>query len=224
MEVPDYGIYADRNWPEPQKGHAAMISRLDRGVGRMMQKLRTSASTRTRLSFSPATTVRTARRRGPDFFDSNGPLRGVKRDLYEGGIRVPLLARWPGRIAGGRGERPCLGLLGLPAHGLAELAVAPPSSEVDGLSLLPTLLGQSGQQRQHEALYWEFHEGGSVQAARMGRWKAVRPFGKDLELYDLRTDLGETRNVARYQPTVVAQMKAYLATARTESEFWPLKG
>ncbi|MBM4024790.1 MAG: arylsulfatase [Planctomycetes bacterium] len=224
MEVPDYGIYADRDWPEPQKGHAAMITRLDSGIGRLLQKLKDLGLDENTLVFF--TSDNGPHREGgadPDFFDSNGPLRGIKRDLYEGGIRVPLLARWPGRIAAGAVTDHISAFWDfLPT--CAELAGAGPMANTDGISLLPTLLGSPELQRKHEALYWEFHEGGSVQAVRMGRWKAVRPFGKDMELYDLQTDPGETRNVARYQPAVVAQLKDYLAAARTESEFWPLKG
>ena len=243
MEVPDYGPYADKDWPEPEKGRAAMITRLDRGVGRLLQKLKD-------LGIDENTVVFFASDNGPhreggadpDFFDSNGPLRGIKRDLYEGGVRVPLLARWPGRIkAGAETDHVSAFWDWLPT--LAEVAGAPsPSGEIparrqpgaadlhdqggwttDGISLVPTLLGRSGQ-KQHEFLYWEFHEGGSIQAVRMGRWKAVRPFGKPLELYDLQTDRSEARNVAADQPDVVAKIEKYLTTARTESEFWPLKG
>jgi arylsulfatase A-like enzyme len=257
MEVPDYGIYADKDWPEPQKGHAAMITRLDRAVGRLLQKLKDlGLDTNTLVFFASDNGPHREGGNNPDFADSNGPLRGTKRDLYEGGIRVPLLARWPGRIEAGavtdhisafwdflptlaelagaslswRG-RPALASRGHPG-------LASPSDDVpvpfevqgqdalatDGISLLPTLLGQSARQKKHAALYWEFHEGGSVQAVRMGQWKAVRFFGRDVELYDLQTDLGETRNVAGRHPDVVAKAKEYLTTARTESEFWPLKG
>jgi arylsulfatase A-like enzyme len=146
---------------------------------------------------------------------------------------VPLLARWPGRIkAGAVTDHVSAFWDFLPT--LAELTVAPPPSGVDpagggwatldGISLLPTLLGKPEQQRRHEFLYWEFHEGGSIQAVRTGRWKAVRPFGKPLELYDLKTDIGETRNIADSHPDVVAQIEKYVTTARTESKFWTLKG
>jgi arylsulfatase A-like enzyme len=224
MEVPDYGIYADKDWPQSDRGRAAMISRLDRGVGRIVQKLKDLGIENNTLVFF--TSDNGPHREGganPEFFHSSGPLRGIKRDLYEGGIRVPLIARWPGRIKAGvvTGRVSAFWDL-LPT--LAELAGAPSPAGTDGISLLPTLLGRPEQQRRHEFLYWEFHEGGSIQAVRMGRWKAVRPFGKPLELYDLETDMGETQNVADNHPDVVAKIEKYLTTARTESKFWPLKG
>ncbi len=224
MEVPDYGIYADKNWPQPDKGRAAMVSRLDRGVGRVVQKLRDlGIENDTLIFFASDNGPHREGGANPEFFHSSGPFRGIKRDLYEGGIRVPLIARWPGRIkAGAVSDHVSAFWDFLPT--LAELAGAPSPAGTDGISLLPTLLGRPEQQKRHESLYWEFHEGGSIQAVRMGRWKAIRPFGKPLELYDLQTDIGETHNVADNHPDIVAQMEKYLTTARTKSEFWPLKG
>jgi arylsulfatase A-like enzyme len=224
MEVPDYGPYADKDWPQSDKGRAAMVTRLDRGVGRVMQKLKDlSLDEKTIVFFSSDNGPHREGGANPEFFHSSGPFRGIKRDLYEGGIRVPLIARWPGRIKAGvvTGRVSAFWDL-LPT--LAELAGAPSPAGTDGISLLPTLLGRPEQQGRHEFLYWEFHEGGSIQAVRMGRWKAVRPFGKRLELYDLQTDIGETHNVADSHPDVVAKIEKYLTTARTESKFWPLKG
>ncbi len=225
MEVPEYGIYADEDWPEPDKGRAAMISRLDRGMGRVVQKLRDlGIGDNTLVFFASDNGPHREGGANPEFFHSSGPFRGIKRALYEGGIRVPLLARWPGRIkAGAVTDHVSAFWDFLPT--LAELTGAPRPAETDGIALLPTLLGRPEQQRKHEFLYWEFHEGGSKQAVRMGRWKAVRlnPAGK-LELYDLQTDMGETHNIADSHPDVVAQIEKYLTTARTESKFWPLKG
>ena len=136
---------------------------------------------------------------------------------------MPLIARWPGRIeAGAVTDHVSAFWDFLPT--LAELADAEPPANIDGISMRPTLLGEPGQQQKHEFLYWEFHEGGSKQAVRMGRWKAVRltPSGK-LELYDLQADLGETTNVADRHPEVVAKIEKYLTTARTESKVWPLR-
>jgi arylsulfatase A-like enzyme len=227
MEVPDYGIYADKDWPEPQKGHAAMITRLDRSVGRLVQKLKDlGIEDNTIVSFTSDNGPHREGGADPKFFHSSGPLRGIKRDLYEGGIRVPLIARWPGRVRGGAVTDHVSAFWDfLPT--LGELVVVDPAgggwATCDGISMLPTLLGKSDQQKKHELLYWEFHEGGSIQAVRMDRWKAVRPVGKPLELYDLQTDLGETNNVADSHPDVVAKIEKYLTTARTESEFWPLR-
>jgi len=225
MEVPDYGIYAEKDWPDAQKGHAAMISRLDRDMGRLIGKLKDLGIDDNTVVFF--TSDNGPHREGgadPSFFDSNGPLRGIKRDLYEGGIRVPLIARWPGRIAAGTESDHVSAFWDfLPT--LATLGGAKGPKSTDGVCLVPTLLNIAHKQKEHEFLYWEFHERGSNQAVRMGRWKAVRSgaSGK-LELYDLRTDLGETNDVANQHPDVVAKIENHLATARTESQYWPLKG
>jgi len=224
MDVPDYGPYATRAWPAPQKGHAAMITRLDSDVGALLARLQSLNIARdTLVLFTSDNGPHREGGHDPDFHDSNGPLRGIKRDLYEGGIRVPLIARWPGRVAAGTTtSQPVAFWDYLPTF--AELAGATPPGGLDGVSFVPTLVGSPGAQRGHDFLYWEFHEGQSSQAVRMGTWKAVRlgP-GQPLELYDLATDLGETSNVASAHPEVVARLEAYLRTARTESEFWPLK-
>ena len=158
----------------------------------------------------------------PSFFKSSGPLRGIKRDLYEGGIRVPLIVRWPARIkAGTVSAQPFAFWDFLPTA--ADVAEAKVPGQIDGISMLPTLLGQT-QTNQHDFLYWEFHERGFQQAVRMGDWKAVRPqAGKPLELYNLKTDLAEKQDVADKNPEVVAKIEAYLKTARAESDLWPIK-
>src|SRR5262249_33070172 len=128
----------------------------------------------------------------PTFFKSSGPLRGIKRDLYEGGIRVPLIVRWPGKIKAGQvNSQPWAFWDFLPtAAALAETGTPP---KIDGISMLPSLLGQSST-NQHESFYWEFHERGFQQAMRMGDWKAVRPQAdQPLELYNLKTDLAEKK-------------------------------
>ncbi|UCC96941.1 MAG: arylsulfatase, partial [Phycisphaerales bacterium] len=208
MEVPDYGIYRHRSWPEPQKGHAAMISRLDRDVGRVMETLKKlGIDEKTLILFTSDNGPHREGGADPEFFDSNGPLRGYKRDLYEGGVRVPLIARWPGRIkAGAVSHHVCAFWDFMPTF--AELAGIDGLGPIDGISMLPTLLGRPGRQRQHEFLYWEFHEKGSKQAVRMGDWKAVR-FGAEgeLELYNLKEDIGEKRNLARRNPEIVARIE-----------------
>jgi arylsulfatase A-like enzyme len=225
MEVPDYGIYRDRDWPAPQKGHAAMITRLDSDIGALLARLDALGLARNTLVLF--TSDNGPHREGgndPEFHDSSGPLRGIKRDLYEGGIRVPLIARWPARVAAGSISREPVAFWDyLPTF--AELAGATTPAGLDGVSLVPTLTGKSPGPV-HEFLYWEFHEGqSSAQAVRMGDWKALRlgP-GRPLELYDLSTDIGEITNVASAHPDVVARIEKYLLTARTESTTWPLRG
>ena len=199
MEVPDYGSYADKDWPNPEKGFAAMIERLDGDVGRILDKLHERGIDENTIVFF--TSDNGPHREGghdPDFFQSRGPLRGIKRDLYEGGIRVPTLARWPGEIEPGQVSDQTWAFWDvLPT--LAELGGAAAPSDIDGISMVPALLGKP--QEQHEYLYWEFHERGFRQAIRMGDWKGVRlANGAKIELYDLAKDLGEKNNIAGEQP------------------------
>ncbi|MCP5118794.1 MAG: arylsulfatase, partial [bacterium] len=225
MEVPDLGAYADKDWPEPQKGHAAMISLMDRDIGRLLERLETHGiAGNTLVMFSSDNGPHAEGGNDPDFNDSNGPLRGIKRDLYEGGIRVPLIARWPGHIAAGStSDHVSANWDFFPTF--AEVAGAVVPDGLDGISMLPTLTG-AGDQAEHEYLYWEFHEGrASKQAARMGHWKGVRLTpSAPLELYDLSTDIGEENNVAASNPEIVRKIETYLEGARTESELWPLRG
>jgi len=162
----------------------------------------------------------------PAYFHSSGPFRGIKRDLYEGGIRVPMIARWPGTIPSGQvtGQIAAAWDI-LPT--CCEIAGIPAPSGIDGLSLMPTLRGQPQNQRQHEYLYWEFHEKGGRQALRMGDWKGVRLGVRRhpdaaVELYDLKTDPQESRNVAEAHPEVVARMQKLFRGARTDSQIFRL--
>ena len=157
----------------------------------------------------------------PAFFKSAGGLRGIKRDLYEGGIRVPMIARWRGTIPAGRvSDHAWAHWDMLPT--LAELAGAKTPPGIDGLSMARALKGQP--QPTHEFLYWEFHERGFQQAVRRDDWKAVR-LAKDapLELYDLAKRPARAARRRRRQPDVVAKIEQYLKTARTESARWPVK-
>jgi arylsulfatase A-like enzyme len=220
MEVPDLGEFAGEDWPDQEKAKAAMITRMDRDVGRLMASLKKLGIDDNTLIFF--TSDNGPHREGgadPDFFDSNGPLRGIKRDLYEGGIRVPMIARWPKRIkAGAKSDQVWAHWDLLPT--VAEIVGVKPPANIDGISMLNALLGR--RQRNHEFLYWEFHERGFSQAARMGDWKAVRKSpDSPLELYDLKNDLGEQNDVAVKHPEVVKKIEDYLKTARTESELWP---
>jgi arylsulfatase A-like enzyme len=222
MEVPSDAPYSDRPWPQVQKNHAAMITRLDGYVGQVFAKLKQlGLAERTIVFFSSDNGPHKEGGADPAFFHSSGPLKGYKRAMYEGGIRIPMIVRWPGKVKAGVVSDQVWAFWDfLPTA--AELAGAKAPADIDGISVVPTLLGK-GTQKQHEFLYWEFHEGGSKQAVRMGDWKAVRPAGGKLELYDLKHDVGETKDVAAQHPDVVARIEAYLKTARTESPQWPLR-
>jgi len=223
MPVPSDDPYKQEDWPQMEKNKAAMITRLDEDIGKLMDQLK-------RLKIDDNTVVFFSSDNGPhseggvkaEFLHSSGPLRGIKRDMYEGGIRVPMIVRWPGKIKKGTVNDQVWAFWDfLPTA--TEIAGVEPPKEIDGISMLPTLLGLT-QTNQHDFLYWEFHEEGSKQAVRMGDWKAIRlEPGKPLELYNLKTDLGETENVADKNPEVIAKIEAYLKTARTESPRWPLR-
>ncbi len=153
------------------------------------------------------------------FFQGSGPLRGIKRDLYEGGIRVPMIARWPGRSAAGQvSQVPWAFWDFLPT--CAELACVPPPDGLDGVSVVRPLLGDSHPVHSH--LYWEFHEGQFNQAVRLRDWKGVRR-GKDgpVELYNLKDDIAETQDVAARNPLVVGKIAAIMREEHVESPEWP---
>jgi len=225
-EVPDHRPYSSQDWPAPDKGHAAMITRMDGYVGRFLDHLR-------RLGLAERTLVFFTSDNGPhkesghnlDRFQPSGPLRGIKRSLTEGGIRVPAIAWWPGTIQPGR-VTTHVAYLGDWFATVCELAglMIPPS--LDSISFVPTLRGDEASQARHEFLYWEFHEDGFVQAALwQGRWKGIRNGyrGAPIELYDLLTDLAEKNNVAHLHPEIVTKISNYLDTARTDSPDWPIR-
>ena len=223
MEVPSDEPYRKEEWLQPEKNKAAMITRMDRDVGLLLKYLKhEDLDQDTAIFFTSDNGPHKEGGIKPEFFNSSGPLRGIKRDLYEGGIRVPMIVRWPARVPAGKVSDQVWTFWDfLPTA--AEIAKVEPPKGIDGISMLPTLLGQK-QTNQHEFLYWEFHEKGSKQAVRMGDWKALRLApGEPLELYNLKEDLSETNNVAARQADVIAKIEAYLKTARSESERWPIQ-
>jgi arylsulfatase A-like enzyme len=218
------GGYAPQ--PAPKAAFAAMVTRLDRQVGellRLLDELQLSANTL--VMFTSDNGPHLEGGHDPDFFDSNGPLRGYKRDMYEGGIRVPMLARWPDRIpAGVTVDLPAAAWDILPT--LAELGGAKAPASIDGISLVPTLLGRPGQ-REHEYFYWEFRERGPSQAVRAGSWKAIRVFaGKEtperFELFNLASDPGETRDMTASETLIAERMRRYMAEAHRAHPDFPL--
>lgn len=222
QEVPSDEPYSRESWPQVEKNFAAMITRMDRDLGRLRQLLEKKGVARnTLVLFTSDNGPHKEGGHDADFFDSNGPLRGTKRDLYDGGIRVPALAVWPERIrAGAVSDFPWAFWDVLPT--CADAAGAAMPAKTDGQSIVPALLGR--EQKPHEFLYWEFHEKGFHQGVRYQDWKGIR-YGPrmPLELYDLRTDLGETKNVASAHPEVVRRIEDYLANARTDTPDYPIR-
>ncbi|MGQ9505855.1 MAG: arylsulfatase [Thermogutta sp.] len=221
-EVPDYGIYADQDWPNQDKGQAAMITRMDRDIGRLLNKLRElGLAENTLVMFSSDNGPHNEAGHHPERFQPSGPLRGMKRDLYEGGIRVPMIAWWPGKIQPGSVSEH-VGYFGDLTATLCDLTGAELPPNRDSISFLPTLLGRLEEQKQHPYLYWEFYERGSAQAVRFGKWKAVRKpmLTGEIELYDLTTDLGEKTDIAAQHPEIVAQARQLMEEAHVPDPRW----
>ncbi|HLN56639.1 MAG TPA: arylsulfatase [Bacteroidales bacterium] len=211
--------------PEGHAAFAAMVTQLDDYVGEILSKLK-------ELGLEENTIVMFASDNGPhleagadpDFFNSNGPLRGYKRDMYDGGIRTAFMVKWPGRVkAGSRTDHVSAFWDVMPT--LAEITGAALPENTDGISFLSTLQGKKNQ-KQHDYLYWEFHELGGKTGVRMGNWKAIRlnvdknPNG-EIELYDIGTDIEEKNNVAASNPEVVKRAEEIMKTAHIPSEVFP---
>ncbi|MGH9841719.1 MAG: arylsulfatase [Blastocatellia bacterium] len=221
-EVPDYGIYADQNWPKQEKGKAAMITRMDRDIGRVLAKLKELGVDRnTLIIFSSDNGPHKEGGNDPEFFKSSGPLRGFKRSLTEGGIRAPFIVRWPGKVKAGMVSTH-VGYFGDFLATVCELTGQPLPQGLDSISFAPALFGQSKQQRRHEYLYWEFYEQGGRQAVRFGDWKAIREpmFTGKVQLYDLGKDIGERNDVSVANPDVVKRAVALMDKAHVDDPKW----
>jgi arylsulfatase A-like enzyme len=220
IEVPDHGIYAREGWPEVEKSFAAAITRMDSDIGRIGETLRRKGlEENTLVIFASDNGPHREGGHDPAFFHSRGPLRGLKRDLYEGGIRVPVIANWKGKIAPGQVSDHTWAFWDfLPTA--AELAGARVPAGIDGISICPTLMGR--KQKPPEYLYWEFYEGGFQQAVRQGDWKLVRQAPKlKLELFNLKDDLGETRDLSARHPDVVKRLESLMAAAHKDHPAFP---
>ena len=235
LQVPEDSLaeYKDK-WPDtpydgkkgyipheyPRACYAGMVTRMDKDVGRIMSLLE-------ELDLADNTLVIFTSDNGPtyaggadsEFFESAGPLRGLKGSVYEGGIRVPFIARWPGKIKpGSETDHPSAFWDFLPTA--CEIIGAKPPADIDGISYLPTLLGKPRKQKKHDVMYWEL---GGRQGVRMGDWKAVRTRpGNKVKLYNLANDIGEQNDLADKEPEVLAKMTGLLTTARTDSDIFPL--
>lgn len=217
LQVPSLAPYEKETWPDNLKTLAAMITLLDTDVGRIMALLKELGIDDNTLVFFNSDNGAAWR---DAVFAHSGELRGYKRDMYEGGIRTPGVARWPGRIKAGATSDQIMAFWDfLPT--MAELTGQKAPADIDGVSVLPAILG--GKSVAHPPLYFEFHERGFNQAARIGDWKAVKMGTKlPIELYNLRTDPFEKTDVAAQHPDEVKKFEAYLKSARVDSPLWPI--
>jgi len=219
-EIPGTVPYADKPWPKDAKVHAAMITRMDRDIGLIMALLKSLKIDQKTIVFFCSDNG--AAKRWQGLFDSSGPLRGQKGTMYEGGLRTPMIVRFPAKVGANKLNTTAVCYFADVLPTLADLAGAKPPANIDGISILPTLLGRK-QNTTDRFLYWEFPSGGFKQAVRWKNFKAVRLApDKPLELYDLDKDLAEQNNIAESNPDVVAKIQAYLKTARTDSPNWPI--
>lgn len=222
--VPSDEPYTNRDWPQTEKNYAAMITRMDRDVGRIMDLVKSlGLDENTLIVFTSDNGPCKTDSHDPEFFNSTGPFRGYKRDLNEGGIRIPMIARWPGKIPAGRTSDQVWAFWDVMPT-LAEIAGLPVPTGIDGISMLPALLDKE-QTQQHGYLYWDYGHQREVymQALRWGDWKGLR-IGADapIELYDVVKDPGEKNNVAGQHPEVVKQIETYLREAYTPSDDYRL--
>lgn len=216
-----------RHEKHPHATFAGMITHMDRDIGRILDLLKElDIDDDTLVMFASDNGATSAGGADPKFFDSNGPYRGIKRDLYEGGIITPMIARWPGVIEPGRvtDHISCFQDL-LPT--LADLVNLEPPQNIDGISFLPTLLDKPQEQSQHDYLYWEFSEQGGKRALRRGDWKVVQlkvssMNPKPVELYNLADDPGEANDLAKKYPEKVKELVRLMNEAHTPSEKFPL--
>ena len=218
------GRYSGPKVQNPVAAFAAMIEHLDNGVGQVMDVLKElKIDDNTIVMFTSDNGPHKEGGANPEFFNSNGPLTGIKRDLYEGGIRIPMIARWPGKIKPNSTTDHISAFWDVMPT-MCEIANTKSPKKIDGISFVPTMLDK--KQKPHKYLYWEFHEYGGKQAVRMGKWKAVRlkvsanP-NAPIELYNLDNDIAEKNNLAKEHPKMIAKMDGIMKKARVHSGTWP---
>lgn len=221
-QVPNLGEYANKMWPENMKIHAAMTSRMDRDVGRVKRLLEELGLAENTLILFNSDNGAHGMHGSEEFFNTSGELRGVKRSMYEGGVRSPMFAYWPGTITAGA-ESDHISAFWDMLPTFSELTGEAIIGDTDGISLLPTLLGMPDQQKKHDYLYWELYERKPNQAVRLGKWKGVvvdRRKGQKIELYDLSVDTSEQNDLASEFPEVVDRVREVMNKAHRPNPFW----
>ncbi len=224
--VPTDEPYTNKEWPQVEKNYAAMVTRMDKDVGRIMDLLKElGIDNNTIVFFTSDNGPCDSRLHQIEFFDSNGELRGVKRDMYEGGIRIPMIVRWPGHVPADRVSETIWAFWDfLPT--VEELADLPPSKNINGISYLNDILGKP-QIEKHEYFYWDYGHVRDTyeQAVRFGKWKGIsRGIDAPFELYDLSEDIGETKNIYADNPDIVVQIKAQMNEAYVPTDDYPIGG
>ena len=232
LDPPSLEPYADKPWPKPDRAYAAMIHRMDADIGKLIDLLKElKLDEKTLVMFTSDNGPESAGGHKSEFFKSGAPFRGQKNGPYEGGIRVPFIARWPGHVPAGKTTDQPIVFYDVMATGAEITAPRHPTldtSSTDGVSFLPTLLGKPEQQKQHDYFYWELSGAkvGGFQEIRLSHWKAERigvstnaaPF---IELYDLDKDIAQTNNLAAEHPEVVKQIEEIAAKAHTSNPLFP---
>lgn len=229
--VPELGDYKDKDWPIQYKEWAAMITRMDNEVGKLLNLIKELGLDENTIIFFASDNGDSSHgyegrylkeKSSPiisDFFSSSSPTRGRKGDSYDGAFHVPAIARWPGHIPPNKESNLIWAFWDfLPTA--ADIAGVEPPSDIDGISILPTLLGQD-QQKQHDYLYWEFNQ---EQAVRYGNWFAHRANGGQIELYDLIADPQQSNDLSVNFPDIVEEMEKIMLNAHTPSDVWPSPG
>lgn len=227
FKLTDNDMYAGRGWPEVERRHASRITMFDEQVKRLIDRLKERGElNNTLIIFMSDNGPHSENWHDYKFFNSSGVLRGYKRDLHEGGIRVPCFMYWEGKIKGGtETANPAVFYDMMPT--LAKIAGAKAPTNIDGISILPLMLGK--KQKQHKFFYWEIQEGKDVsgfkQAARMGKWKAVRIADSyKTELYDLEKDVSEKTDLSAQYPAIVAQMEKIMKKESVKNIHFPYSG
>ena len=223
---PDFRLGPYGSQPEAHAAFAAMVTQLDDYVGEIISKLAEQGLEKnTIIILTSDNGPHLEGGADPDYFNSNGPLKGYKRDVYEGGIRIPMIVKWPGKFRSGSVSDHVSAFWDVMPT-LAEITGSKVPEEIDGISFLSELMGK--KQKKHEYLYWEFHEQGGKTAIRMGDWKAIKlsidkiPQGA-IELYDLSKDEGETTDLSASNPEIVKKMEELMKKAHAPSEVFPFE-